>query len=182
MKKITATFIVLFICLAGFSQRPAYFDVGLTGHFLSQPGLSIAYQLELKEWEKSEIKKRSLFIRPGVSIFSRINYNTNIVAGSEIGIKMAKTDKNFYSSFGLGGNYLLQSEVLFTTVNLQGEVVSKKREPRHYFLPMLSYRFGWEFSNGIGWYSRFSGGMKLSPSYSNILMLFGEVGLNFKIN
>ena len=78
-------------------------------------------------------------------------------------------------------NYLNQSEVMATTVNLQGEIVNKKREMRHYFVPTMGYAFGHNFDNGLGWFAKLSAGMKLSPEQVNMGMIFTEVGVRIKL-
>ena len=69
-------------------------------------------------------------------------------------------------------NYLLQSEVIYRTVDLQGAVTNVVRENRNYFMPLIGYGIGKKYENGFNRDVRLSGGMKYAADFLNSGLLF----------
>ncbi|MFT5820790.1 MAG: hypothetical protein ACI8ZM_002038 [Crocinitomix sp.] len=186
MKRLFSLLTILFICLTTFGQLPKTIEFGYLGHFSYQPGMKLGLQFDLKSWEK-ELKKKSdtrstvFFVRPSIGTFSRINYNLNLSTGIDGGLELNKASKSFFHKYSLGLNYLMHSELNSITVNLEGKVINKDRENRHYILPLITYGFGKNYSNGLGWYTNLSGGLKISTNYENIGMLFTEIGMSYQL-
>ncbi len=172
---------LLLICNLAFSQHRISYNIGYLGHFAVQPGMTAGVSIIVKDLSTNNDSKQrinSLMVHPSIGWFSRINYNRNALLGTDFGIRSKRVEKGKYSTYSLGINYLQQSEILLTQVNLKGEVVFKEFEQRHYFLPTMGYTFGRDYESGIGWYCKLSGGMKFAQSYENIAMAFVSVGLN----
>ena len=109
-------------------------SVGYYGYFLYEPGFKIASQHPVKEWKPAEsdrknpVTSQNLFISPQVAVFWRPKSNTNLLLNADFGLKRLKMKRNRYSAFSMGLGYLMQSEILSTTISLSdGSTIDKER-------------------------------------------------------
>lgn len=177
MKKIIAIGF-LFAQFVSFGQTQPQLRLGYLQRLAMQPGVLVEYNQSLKALNKG----RSFYWAPSIGVYTRVNYNTNALLGAEFGIRREKEESAFFHNWGLSAHYLFESEVLATTVNLQGDIVGKNRASRHYFLPMINYSFGHHFDNGWGWFMKLSGGMKLSGTHENVALGYTTIGVCKSLN
>ena len=155
------------------------------GHFGIQPGISLGFERAFTTWEKETKKKgpriSEFYSDVHLGYFSRLTYNSNFIVGPEVGLIAGKENK-LYSRYFLSLNYMLQSEVLYRTVDLSVSVTHVERENRHYTIPLIGYGIGKRFENGLNWDLRIAGGLKFSSDFLNSGMLFLEFGLGYQLN
>ena len=129
-----------------------YLNIAYQGNFLIHPGLSVSYDMPIRDLNVNTTKAYSLLLQPHVGAFSYIDRNYNIIAGGDLGIARTKVDKKGASVLSVGLSYLGESEKTGFAVNLgSGDRSNVQREWRHYFLPTLNY----EWSTKMGKKNRF---------------------------
>lgn len=186
MKNTIAILIFLSCSFIGFSQnakKSIPISIGYFSNYGFQPGAKIGTHFDLKNWEtESENKKgtftksKSLYISPQIGFFSFVKNNTNFMVNADIGYRRIKSLKNRYSAFSLGLGYMNRSQITGVAVNLSDGSQEKQRTSSSYFLPTLNCEFGKFINSKIGWYSKFSYGLRLSPNEKQTTMFFIELG------
>ncbi len=193
MKSSLIIFIVLLIsCNTAIAQTeskgiPVF--VGYFGPYIIQPGIKIGTHFDVKEWQTEKtkkkgdfIRKQGLFVSPQIGAFTRINNHTSFLLNADFGYKRQKEGRAFYSAYSIGLGYLIESQIIFSSIDLgSGNVNSKDREIRNYFLPTINYEFGQEPNPKIGWYTKFSYGRKISAQVEDSAAFMIELGLKFKM-
>lgn len=149
-----------------------------------QPGGKIGVYIPLKDYPKTKKNgselQRKLFVLPSVGTFTRSGYNLNFTVGGDVGLRRRKDEKKFYQSFSAGIHYMLQSEVMTTTVNFAGDIISREREARHYFLTTFSYELGGNIGK-VKAFGRLSPGYRISFKHPNSWTIFVEAGVHLPL-
>lgn len=153
---------------------------GYIGHLGYHPGASIGLKLDLKQWKKK--KSNTLYIHPKLGYYVWPGYNSSYFIGSDIGIQRSKSDKNLWHSYSLGAGYVLKTEIISTTVNLQGDIVDRNRENRHEIMALFSYKLGSSFNSQWGWYSGLSFGYKNTFKVTGSITAYAEAGITYQLN
>ena len=159
-------------------------SISYYGPYLIQPGLKIGTDLTLKNWQSTREKgdnsfilDKKLLISPQVGFFVRSGNNTNYFVNTEIGFKRHKISRKSYLAFWAGLGYQFQIEVLSFTVDLStGETVAWEKENRHYFLSALSGEYGGHISPKIGWFSKYTIGIRTGGDIGTATLLAFELG------
>lgn len=151
-------FVIVFVLCYNFAKAQdvpgysPYLNIAYQGNFLVRPGLSVSYDMPIRDLNITPEKAESLLLQPHVGIFSYIDRNYNVLAGLDLGIVRTKVKKKGASALSIGLNYLGESEKLGFTVDLgSGDRNNIQREWRHYFLPTFNY----EWSTKMGKKHRF---------------------------
>ena len=95
---------------------------------------------------------------------------------------MPKSPGDAAHGLAFGVAYIAHSEIISSTYNFSGEVVSRDRELWNFVMPSLSYEFGFKlFSNSYG-YTKITAGPRLLGQDESIGTVFTEAGLVSRVS
>lgn len=176
-------FIACLLC-CGFVQAQdvpgysPYLNVGYQGNFLVHPGLSVSYDLPIRDLHVNTKKAESLLLQPHMGTFSYIDRNYHVVAGTDLGIARTQVDKKGASFFSVGISYLGESEKTGFAVNLgSGDRTKVQREWRHYFLPTLNYEWSTKMGKKNRFFTKLRWGYALNFERDSEMYLLIALGL-----
>lgn len=171
------------------SRSPTPLSLGFYAPFATQPGVKLGIQYPwlqtsglFKKLNGSSTQRiRNTFINPEIAYFTRINSNDNLLINADIGYKVLRTRKNYYSEYSIGLGYLVSWETLSVSVNLgSGDISDRDIERRSFFLPTINYTIGKHVDRGIGWFSKASFGREIS-SREDAGFFALEIGITYNI-
>lgn len=174
---------LLYLSLPSVAQesKPAtQLSFSYMGNVINEQGARIGLQHYLKH-EKDQAWKPYLY--PSVSYVSRPLFYSNFTFGADVGVKRQKGQQKIYHAFNLGLNYLARMEIIAFTVDFKGEVVSKDREYWDYAMPMISYEFGKDMVENIGWFIKLDYGLRFpfQESQDRAGMPYFEAGMKLPL-
>ena len=161
-------------------------SIGYFGNFLIQPGVKIGTQFSIKNWQKEKTGKKtftrssSLLISPQLGLFTRIGDQTSFLLNGELGYKRQKLSGGLYTMFSAGLGYLSEHQIQSVKISLtDGRVTEKEWAQSSYFMPNLGFEFGHAFSPRLGWYNKYTYGLKINPDEESSTLFFVELGLRY---
>ncbi len=161
-------------------------SISYFGHFVTQPGLKIGTEFNLKQLEntsrdeKSKVQNRQLYLSPQIGYFNLSNVHSGLMFNVDIGYKKLRANLLSYSAFSIGLGYLAQSRILTFSTNLgNGEIGNENKETSSYIVPTVNYELGRAFSERFGWFGKVSLGSKLLSKKESEMVVFGELGVKF---
>lgn len=132
--------------------------------------------------KKNPVVAQSLFVSPQLAAFWRPQSSSNLFVNADFGFRRLKEKRHRYSAFSIGLGYLMQSQILSTTVSLSdGSLNDNNRELRHYFVPTANYEFGHAPKNVMGWYFKLSLGGRFAHGRDMASVMAVEAGLKFRL-
>ena len=176
----------LIVCLLcyGFAQAQdvpgysPYLNIGYQGNFAIHPGLSVSYDMPIRDLNITTEKAESLLLQPHVGMFSFVDRNINVLAGADLGIVRTRVKKKGASAVSLGLNYLGESEKLGFTVNLgTGDRSNVQREWRHYFLPTFNHEWSTKMGKKNRFFTKLRWGYALSFERESEMYLLLALGI-----
>jgi len=139
---------------------------GLYAPYATQPGLKLGASFSLRSMTMmtgNGEQNRHLYLSPQFAVFHRFNNHTSYQLSTDLGIYNSRRRQKLYIAYSLGIGYLMENQTLGTTIDLgTGNVASKDKDLRTYFLPTLNIELGKLNSKKIAWYSRIAYGRKVS--------------------
>ena len=159
-------------------------SLGYLGQIAYHPGAKISASFYLRNWEKekgTKEKLNQLYVQPGIGFYIRSNYNTNLIVGSEVGIKRQYVSKKTYRKYCVGINYILRSEIMSLTVDFDGKTIAKERETRHIIAPTLGYEYGYNFNDKLSLFTKITTGYRFSINQPNSINTYFEAGINLTL-
>lgn len=184
------TFFIFLFSISGLllqaqgDSRNLPISIGYFSQMGWQPGAKIGTELMLKNWEKETenfTKQQSYFLSPQVGFYTWKGNHISYLINADLGYKRFKSHKKKYSAVSIGLGYLLQSQIIEWKVSLSDGSKEKVRESWGWFLPTVNYEFGKALNEHIGWYSKFSYGLKISAERENSALVFVELGINYHL-
>lgn len=155
-----------------------YLNVAYQGNFLIHPGLSISYDMPIRDLNITTEKAESLLLQPHVGMFSFVDRNYNIVAGADLGVVRTKVEKKGASALSVGLSYLGESEKLGFTVDLgSGDRSNVQREWRHNFLPTLNYEWSTKMGKKHRFFTKLRWGYSINFEREAEMYLLVSLGL-----
>ena len=183
MKNILFSLIIMMLgnsIIAQISFKNLPISISYFSAFGFHPGAKIGTQFDLKNWE-TEAKQKSFFVSPQIGFYSRPNIHISYLVNADFGYKRVKSEKQKYSAWSIGLGFLNQAQVVSQQVNLSDGSKEKVRENWAWFLPTLNYEFGKAINEKIGWYGKFSYGIKMASERENTSVLFVELGIHLNL-
>ncbi len=172
---------LLCTCLAQAQDIPGYspyLNIAYQGNFFIRPGVSISYDMPIRDLNITTEKAESLLLQPHVGMFSYLDRNYNVIAGADLGIVRTKVEKKGASALSVGLSYLGESEKVGFTVDLgSGDRSNVQREWRHYFLPTLNYEWSTKMGKKNRFFTKLRWGYALSPERESEMYLLVALGL-----
>ncbi len=155
-------------------------SLGYLGQVVVQPGVELNADFVLQDTLLGQPKLQLRF-GGGAGYFAQVDVHRSFLADGYVGI--ARHGKKLAHRLSLRAGYLRESELLEGSVNLgSGSIVNERREQHSFFLTQCGYRMSGRLSPILGWYGRFSYGLRFSGREQRRAMVFAGVGLTFKID
>jgi|GEM_PF-1384471 len=159
--------------------KPRALSLGYYSQFAIQPGLKVGTDFILPTGN-DHVKKWLLSTQIG--FFSNIGDDDNLVLNIEAGRRKTNSSKHVYHTFALGLGYRYQAKLnSFSTHLGSGKSSDKERIYKGYFLPTLSYEFGWNTHKEVAWFSKYAIGPTLSTQVESSLAMFLEIGIKISL-
>ena len=159
---------------------------GYNGHFAFQPGFKAGVAITFKDWTKEKKKEgaslRELYVFPQTYLFAYPESHFSHGWTAELGLRSNRIGGNWSSNIGIGFSYLSEFHLISMTTNIgTGEIVSKEREHRSFFVPSVTMGLCRKINDKWGIYGRLNPGVKLSGKYASELILFTEIGVRLTL-
>lgn len=185
MKKTT---ILITFLLYGFSiwaQTGIPVSISYFSPFGFQPGVKIGTSivLENRQFEKPNSSQSISWIAtPQLGYYNRIGHHSNFLTQIDIGRKQRKKGKSKYYMPSIGIGYLYSKETLSNKINLGSGESSKGEIQRNgFFLPTVSYEWGRDIFEKMGWHIKLTCGRKISTKLEDAAFIALEFGLKFSL-
>ncbi len=182
MKKLILLILLTPLSFMAFGQnigKPTALSFGYYSQFALQPGLKVGTDFILPA--SSDKVKKWLFSTQ-IGFFSNIGDDNNLVLNVEVGRRKTNSSRHVYHTFALGLGYRYQAKLnSFSTSLGSGKSSNKERIYNGYFLPTLSYEFGWNIHKEVAWFSKYAVGPTLSTQVESSLAMFLEIGIKISL-
>ena len=176
-------FVVCLLCYGlvqaqGVPGYSPYLNIAYQGNFAIHPGLSVSYDMPIRDLNITTEKAESILLQPHLGMFSYLDRNYNILAGADIGIIRTKVEKKGASALSIGLNYLGESEKVGFAIDLgTGDRSNVQREWRHYFLPTFNYEWSTKLGKKNRLFTKLRWGYALSLKREAEMYLLVALGL-----
>jgi hypothetical protein len=144
---------------------PGEWHVGYFSPFLTNVGISLGYEHELRKWQPDSLSGRKSTHRIGfasqVGYFHQFGVAHNVLLNPGVSYRWRGRSR-FFLSTAIGTGYLLSLQRQDGSVNLATGDVSYRSLPLSYFLPNVSVGCGVEPKRVLGFYFNVFYGRQIS--------------------
>lgn len=155
-----------------------YLNVAYQGNFFVHPGISIGYDMPLRDLNITAERATSLMLQPQIGLFSFVDRNFGVLAGADLGIVRTSVKRKGASTFSFGLNYLGESEKKGFAVNLgSGDRSNVQREWRHHLLPTLNYEWSTKMGQRNRFFTKARWGFAIDPDLETEMYLLISLGI-----
>lgn len=188
---ILVVFLVAASMLQAQNLKPHSVYVSYLGETITHPGLKVGVAYQLKDWEKSKIRRngkekvvfKSLELSPAVGFFYHKDYQTGLFVLPELSYTRRRARGN-YVTFGIGAGYM-RTFIPNVYELSSSEGIKRVHEGNNYFITNYSVAFGRALNPGKNLpISVFVKPQLLNaiPNYSGSVWYFAlELGVCYKL-
>ncbi|MBO3698099.1 hypothetical protein [Roseivirga sp. E12] len=182
MKKLILLLLLVPLSFKAIGQnigKPTAISFGYYSQFALQPGFKVGTDFI---FPASDYNVNKWLLSTQIGFFTNIGDDNNLVLNVEVGKRKTSSSKHVYHTFALGIGYRYQAKLnSFSTSLGSGKSSDKERIYKGYFLPTLSYEFGWNTHKKVAWFSKYAVGPTLSTQVESSLAMFLEVGMKISL-